>query len=87
MITLMPIKVGDGKMDNMTTTEMFAKSMQDIVEIIYDLTGQLNESTNYDDMADDIELVEKLTTITKRMGDTLVLEPYNEEGEETNVNK
>ena len=83
----MLIKAEGGKMDNMTTTEMFTKSMRDIVEIIYDLTGQLNESANYDDMADDIELVEKLTTITKRMGDTSVLEPYSEEGEKTNVDK
>ncbi|MGL5767095.1 MAG: hypothetical protein ACRCX8_15780 [Sarcina sp.] len=58
----------------MTNNEKFQQSVSDIVDVIYDLTGDIQSQTSYVGVEENLNLLDKLSSILKRMGDTLVIE-------------
>ena len=59
----------------MTNNEKFTQSYSDLVDILYNFTGVLSgvKSTN-EINEDDLKLLGELSTVLKRMGDTIVLD-------------
>lgn len=75
----------------MNNQQKFNQSCTDLINILYDLTGDMSIRTDYEEIVSDIEILDKLTTNLKRMGETTVLEQSietetNKEGE-TNADK
>ena len=62
----------------MSNQEKFIQSYTDLIDILYDLTGAMQEQKDYEKMLPDIEMLDQLTTNLKRMGDTVVLNSIEE---------
>lgn len=62
----------------MSNQEKFIQSYTDLIDILYDLTGAMQEQKDYEKMLPDIEMLDNLTTNLKRMGDTVVLNSIEE---------
>lgn len=62
----------------MSNQEKFIQSYTDLIDILYDLTGEMQEQKDYNKMLPDIEILDKVTTNLKRMGDTVVLNSVEE---------
>lgn len=60
--------------DNMSNRTKFLQSQADLITTLYDITGEIVESDDYKYIEENLILVDKLTTIIKRIGDTVVLE-------------
>ncbi|MEG2295905.1 MAG: hypothetical protein RSB96_04090 [Oscillospiraceae bacterium] len=58
----------------MTNNAKFVESYSDLVAVLYNLTAQISEYTDYTQMLPDLDILDKLTTNLKRMSETLVLE-------------
>lgn len=58
----------------------FTQSQNNLIDILFDLTEGMNEANDYTQVEEDVALVDKLSTIIKRMGDTVVFNII-EEGE------
>lgn len=60
------------------------QTQNNLIEIMYDLSVQMNEEKYYKDMESDIFIMNDLSTIAKRLGDTVMLDigmENNKEGE------
>jgi hypothetical protein len=79
----------------MNEIKSWTQSMSQLVEVVADLTDQINSYNNYDKIDIDLESLDKLTVIIKRMGDTVITdvnaepiqEPTIKEVRKKNVNK
>lgn len=64
------------KMNKLTQTQ------NNLIDIMYDLSNQMNEAKDYTKIDADMNTLNDLSTIVKRLGDTVVLEipqPQNNE--------
>lgn len=64
---------------------LFNKSYTFLVEALYDISLDVKDSSTYEQMTESISLIGDLTTILKRMGETVVLEEIQEEGGENSA--
>lgn len=60
-------------MDNININQEFIETQNNLIDIMFDLSCQMNESKNYIDIEANFETMDKLSTIVKRIGDTVVL--------------
>lgn len=58
----------------MKNIEMFNQSYTDLVEALYDLTQSIAKSNDWDEITNELDITNSITTILKRMGETTVLE-------------
>lgn len=49
-------------------------SYSDLVNILYDLTSQTEQENDYIKIAENLDIIDKLSTILKRLGETNVLD-------------
>lgn len=63
----------------MLNTEMFNQSYTDLILILYDATGSIAEESNWNEISEKLSVINDLTTIIKRMGETQILEINNNE--------
>ena len=71
-------------MDKNNINQEFIETQNNLIDIMFDLSCQMNESKNYIDIDANFETMDKLSTIIKRIGDTVVLaipqlQPQNNE--------
>ena len=69
-------------MDNININQEFIETQNNLIDIMFDLSCQMNESKNYIDIEANFETMDKLSTIVKRIGDSVVLaipQPQNNE--------
>ena len=59
-------------MDKININQEFIETQNNLIDIMFDLSCQMNESKNYIDIEANFETMDKLSTIIKRIGDTLV---------------
>lgn len=50
------------------------ETQNNLIDIMYDLSIQMNEAKDYSKIDADMETLDKLSTITKRLGDTIMLD-------------
>lgn len=71
--------------------EKFNQTQENLIDVIFNLTEEFNEMT-YEEIREYTDIVDKLSSIIKRLGETIVLngenivEPIKEEGELINAN-
>jgi len=61
-------------------SEKFTEAQLNLIDILFDLSVQMNNATDYDSVDKDIETVDKISAIIKRMGDTILLDNRGEGG-------
>lgn len=61
-------------MSNITNQEKLAQCYTDVLTTLYDYTGELVDSTNDIVVNDIIDIVDRLTTNLKRIGETQIIE-------------
>ncbi len=70
----------------MTNREKFIKSYSSLISLLYDLTGDIEEEKDYSKIEESFPLLNDVTTVLKRMGDSIVLDTVEQnvkiEGEE-----
>lgn len=64
----------------MLNAEMFNQSYTDLILILYDATGGIANELDWDKISEKLSIINDLTTIIKRMGETQILET-NMEGD------
>lgn len=65
------------------------QTQNNLIDIMYDLSNQMNESKDYTKIDADMNTLNDLSTIVKRLGDTVMLDigiENNKEGEIKNAN-
>jgi hypothetical protein len=60
-------------MDKININQEFIETQNNLIDIMFDLSCQMNESKNYIDIEANFETMDKLSTIIKRIGDSVVL--------------
>lgn len=63
----------------MTNTQKLTQCYTDVLDTLFDYTGALVETKNDTQTEDVLALVEKITVILKRIGETQVLETLEED--------
>lgn len=59
----------------MTNQAKFDQSVTDLVDVLHDVTGEIREADDYEAIQTLLEMVDKLTTNLKRMGETNLTPP------------
>lgn len=62
------------KVEIMTNREKFIKSYSSLISLLYDLTGDIEEEKDYSKIEESFPLLNDVTTVLKRMGDSIVLD-------------
>jgi len=61
-------------------SEKFTEAQLNLIDILFDLSVQMNNATDYDSVDKDIETVDKISAIIKRRGDTILVDNRGESG-------
>lgn len=69
------------KMNKLTQTQ------NNLIDIMYDLSNQMNEAKDYTKIDADMNTLNDLSTIVKRLGDTVMLDISIENNREGEMNK
>jgi hypothetical protein len=70
----------------MTNFDKIIAVQTDILETLYTYTGMLVENTNIDDDEEIMDMIDKLTTNLKRVGDTNVFEQVDDDSNDQVAN-
>lgn len=63
------------------------QTQNNLIDIMYDLSNQMNESKDYTKIDADMNTLNDLSTIVKRLGDTVMLDISIENNREGEMNK
>ena len=63
----------------MMNTQMLTQCYTDVLGVLHDMTGMLAEDNTVEKIEQDLSVIEKVTVILKRIGETQVLETVEED--------
>lgn len=73
--------------ETMNTQEMLKQIQNNLIEVAYDLSKQLNDSKSYDEVDTDIATLGNLSTVIERVGKIIVLDYETEDGDSNDFTK